>query len=99
MSILLSNDGSPVLQVILAVRKATSGAALTGVADLEATLEVAQTKSIKYELEPASVQAFPSIQLLEGKGLRDAIVMTYSDGVSRFCRPFRCCGTGTSMVA
>jgi hypothetical protein len=39
------------------------------------------------------------MHLLEGKGLRDAIAMTYSDGESRFCRPFRWRGTGASMVA
>ena len=88
----------PVLQVILAIRKATSGTASTGVTDLKASPDIAQTKSIKCELEPASAQAFPSMQLLEGKGPHDAIAMTYSNGTSRFCRPFLWRGTVTSMV-
>ena len=88
-----------VLQVILVVRKASFGAASTGVANLEAAPEVAQTESIKYELESASAQAFPSVQLLESKGPRDSIVMTYSNSASRFYRPFLWCGTNASMVA
>ena len=56
-----------VLQVILTVHKAAYGAASIGVAILEAVPEVAQAKSIKYELELASAKAFPSMQLLEGK--------------------------------
>ena len=59
----------------------------TGVADLEAAPEVAQTKSIKYELEPASAQAFPSIHTLKDEGLHDAIATTYSDG-GHLCRSF-----------
>ena len=79
---------APVLKIILAVHGATFGAALTGVVDLEAAPEVAQTKSIKYELEPVSAKDFPSMQLLEGKGPCDVVGMTYSDSVSRFCRQF-----------
>ena len=41
-----------VLQVILAVHEATSGAASTKVADLEAAPEVSNTKSLQDELEP-----------------------------------------------
>ena len=62
------------------VSAVTSGAASAGVADLEAAPEVAQTKSIKYELEPASAKAFSSMQLLEGKSQHDTIATTYSDG-------------------
>jgi hypothetical protein len=40
------HEAAPGQQVILAVREATSGAASTGVADLEAAPEVAQTKSL-----------------------------------------------------
>jgi hypothetical protein len=83
----------------LPLRETTSGAASTGFADLEAAPEMAQTKSLKYELEPAVAQAFPSMHFLEGKGLRNGIAMTYSDGKSRFCRPFRWRGAGASMVA
>ena len=39
-------------QVIFLVREATSGAALTNVADLEAAPEVSNTKSLQDELEP-----------------------------------------------
>ena len=77
---------------------ATSGAVLTGVADLETAPEVTQTKPFYYEVGSASAQAFPSIHLLEGSGLRDAIDMTYSDGARRFCRPFLWSGTVMSMV-
>ena len=77
-----------VLRVILAVYEATSGVALASVADLKAAPEVAQMKSIKCEVEPASTKAFPLMYLLEGKDPRNVIAMTYSDGASRFCRPF-----------
>ena len=40
------NEAAPDRQVILAVCEATSGAALSGVADLEAAPEVAQTKPL-----------------------------------------------------
>ena len=94
-----SPQEAQVLKVIVAVRKDTSGAASAEVTDLEAALEVAQTKSIQYELEPYSTQAFPSMNLLEGKGPHDVITMTYSNGTSHFCRPFQWRGTGTSIVA
>ena len=81
-------EAAPVLQAIFIVSEVTSGAASTGVADLEAAPEVTQTKPFYYEVGSASAQAFPSMHLLEGLGLRDAIDMTYSDGARRFCRPF-----------
>ena len=83
-----SRQAALVLQVILAVRKAASGTASTGVAGLEAALEVTITKSIKYEIELANTKAFPLMQLVKGNGPCNAIVMTYSDGASHFCRPF-----------
>ena len=86
-------------KVILTLRETTSGAASTGVADLEAAPEMAKTKSLKDYLEPAVAQAVPSIHFLEGNGLRDGKAMTCSDGESRFCRPFRWRDAGASMVA
>ena len=77
-----------VLRVILAVYEATSGVALASVADLKAAPEVAQMKSIKCEVEPASTKAFPLMPLLEIKDRRNAIVVSYSNSTSRFCRPF-----------
>ena len=93
-----SRQAAPVFQAILAVCKATSGAASTGVADLKAALEMAQTKSIQYEVEPDSAKAFLSMQLLEGEGPRDTIAMMYNNGTSHFCKPLQSCGTGGSMV-
>ena len=92
-------EAAPVLQVILAVRGATSGAALTGVAVLEAAPEVAKTNGLYNKLINSGFQAFSLMHILEGRGLRDAIAVTYSDGKSRFCRPFQWRGTGASMVA
>ena len=81
-------EAAPVLQAIFVVSEVTSDAASTGVADLEAAPEVTQTKPFYYEVGSASAQAFPSMHLLEGLGLRDAIDMTYSNGAHHFCRPF-----------
>ena len=39
-------EAAPVLQAIFAVSEVTSGAALTGVADLEGTPEMSNTKSL-----------------------------------------------------
>ena len=88
-----------VLQVILAVRKATSGAALTGVTVLKAAPEVAKTNMLYNKLTNSSLQAFSLMHILEGRGLSDVTAMIYSDGKRRICRPFRWCGTGASMVA
>ena len=77
-------------QVILAVREATSGTALTGVADLEAGPD---------ELDPARVQALPSMQMLEGSGLQNASAVIYNSRGSRVCRPCQWCFTVTSMIA
>ena len=72
----------------MAVCKATSGAALTDVAALEAVSEVAKMNRLYNELTTSGLQAFSSMHILEGRGLHDAIAMTYSNGESRFCRPF-----------
>ena len=72
----------------MTVSEATSGAASTGVAVLEAAPEVAKTNRFYNILTNAGLQAFSSMNTLEGRGLRDAIVMTYSNDKSRFCRPF-----------
>ena len=80
----------------LAICETISGAASIGVADIEAAPEMAQTKSLKYYLEPTVAQAYPSMHMLEGNGLRDGNAMTYSNGESRFCRPLRWRGAGAS---
>ena len=72
----------------MTVSKVTSGVALTSVAVLEAAPEVAKTNRFYNRFTNTGLQAFSSMHILEGRGLRDAIEMTYSDGKSRFCRPF-----------
>ena len=95
----LFHQAAPESKVILMLCETTSGAASTGVADLEAAPEMAQTNSLKYDLEPAVAQAIPSMHFLEVNSLRNGNEMTCSDGESRFCRPFRWRDAGASMVA
>jgi hypothetical protein len=83
----------------LTVYEATSGAASTGVADLNPAPEVAQTKTLYYKVEPASVKGFPLLYLLEGHDLCNTIATTYSDVERRFCRKCWWCGTDASMVS
>ena len=72
-----------------AVLEAISGAASTGVAVLEAVPEVAKTNRFYDKLTNSGLQAFSLTHILEVVGLRDAILMTYSNSKSRFCRPFQ----------
>ena len=86
-------EAAPVLQAIFIVSEVTSDAASTGVADLEAAPEVTQTDGFYNNLSTTGLQAFSSMYSLTIPRLRNAIAMVYSDGASRFCRPFRWRGT------
>ena len=77
----------------MAVQEATSDAASTGVADLETVPEMAKTNRFYNRFTNTGLQAFSLMHILEGRGLRNAIAMTYSDGESHVCRPFRWRGT------
>ena len=78
---------------------ATSGAALTGVVVLKVALGVAKTNRLYNKLGNSGLQAFTLVHILKGRGLCNAISVTYSDDKSRFCRPFWLHGTVVSMVA
>ena len=71
-------------QVILIISEATSGAASTGVAVLEAVPEVAKTNRLYNKLTNSVLHAFSLMHLIEAKDLRDVITMTYSNSKSRF---------------
>ena len=72
----------------MTVSEVTSGAALTGVANLEAAPEVAKTNRFYNRFPNTGLQAFSSMHILEGRGLHNTIVITYSDIKSHFFRPF-----------
>ena len=76
----------PVLdrQVILDIRKVTSGAVSTDVADLEAAPEVDKTKSVYYEIEPTNLQYVSLMYLIHVLAFQIAIVMVYGDIASHF---------------
>jgi hypothetical protein len=80
---------TPVMQIILAFGMATSSAASTGVADLEAAPEVAKTNRFHNKLSNTGSQAFSSMHILEVLGLKNTIAVTYSNDESRFFRPLQ----------
>ena len=72
----------------MTVLEATSGGASAGVAVLETAPEVAKINRFYNKLTNTGLQAFSSMHIVEGRGLRDTITVTYSDDESHFCRSF-----------
>ena len=71
----------------MSISEATYGTALTGVAVLKAATKKVKTNRLLNKFANFGLQAFSLIRILEGRDVCDAIVMTYSDGKSCFCRP------------
>ena len=81
-------QAAPDQQVILTVSEATSVKASTSIAVVEAAPEVAKTNRFYNRLTNTGLQAFSLMHILESRGLRNAITMTYSNSKSHFFGPF-----------